>query len=509
MDLEILKEYTKKTVIFVLGIIMFSATAAGIVFPILKGLGLYSTVMWVTVIVFEVCILIEDIIGFALIRRSLKEKVLSKKTENIVKIYFVLMLNINLNLITWFFPSKESWMFAFYFLILMALFLDMKFIGICCITEVISLVILFLGNPITRPIDSLYVTDSLLRFICIFLSLAGIVIFVVFVNKFLLKAKKDQLEKNNEHVMSVLSSVEVISERLHEAGISLSQVSENESASAEELAATSEQLVESSKLLSSKTDESMENLGELSEWESVVADNVEQVETTSKDLLDKSMENEKLLNDLHTINGEVSESMDVTTNIAQKLSDAVQEIGATLNLISEISSSTNLLALNASIEAARAGEAGRGFAVVATEVGNLANSTQESLKEVEAVIARVQNNVKEITAQVEENSSKLDTQNEYFANVFKSMQDMTELLNVSVKAIDTMGQAHNKQAEVIKKTISINQDIAEGIRNATDQFDSINAMAESNANDTTEVTAQANAINDMVDEMTSLLKHNA
>ena len=121
MDLEIMKEYTKKTVIFVLGIIMFSATAAGIVFPILKGLGLYSTVMWVTVIIFEGCILIEDIIGFSLIRRSIKEKVLSKKTENIVKIYFVLVLNVNLNLITWFFPSKESWMFAFYFVILMDL----------------------------------------------------------------------------------------------------------------------------------------------------------------------------------------------------------------------------------------------------------------------------------------------------------------------------------------------------------------------------------------------------
>ena len=221
------------------------------------------------------------------------------------------------------------------------------------------------------------------------------------------------------------------------------------------------------------------------------------------------MENEKLLNDLHTINGEVFESMNATTNIAQKLSDAVQQIGTTLSLISEISTSTNLLALNASIEAARAGEAGRGFAVVATEVGNLANSTQESLKEVELVIARVQDNVKEITAQIEENSSKLDTQNEYFANVFKSMQDMTELLNVSVRAIDTMGQAHDKQAEVIKKTIFINQDIAEGIRNATEQFDAINAMAESNANDTTEVTAQANAVNDMVDEMTGLLKNEA
>ena len=114
------------------------------------------------------------------------------------------------------------------------------------------------------------------------------------------------------------------------------------------------------------------------------------------------MENEKLMNDLHSVNGEVSESMKVTNEITQRLSDAVQEIGVTLKLISDISNSINLLALNASIEAARAGEAGRGFAVVASEVGNLAKSTQESLKVVQSVIERIQQNVRDITAQVEE-----------------------------------------------------------------------------------------------------------
>ena len=184
----------------------------------------------------------------------------------------------------------------------------------------------------------------------------------------------------------------------------------------------------------------------------------------------------------------------------------MQEIGVTLNLISDISSSTNLLALNASIEAARAGEAGKGFAVVATEVGNLANNTQQSLQVVQSVIERVQQNVRDITAQVNENSVKLGTQNEYFNNVFQSMQDMTKLLNTSVETINTMGDAHGKQAEVIKKTISINQEIAESIRNENEQFNSINAMAESNANDTTEVATQASVINEMVDKMTQLLK---
>lgn len=91
-------------------------------------------------------------------------------------------------------------------------------------------------------------------------------------------------------------------------------------------------------------------------------------------------------------------------NEIQTLSD---EFGVTLSLINDISESTNLLALNASIEAARAGEAGKGFAVVAAEVGKLANNTQESLQVVQSVIERIQQNVEEITVQVEENSQKM------------------------------------------------------------------------------------------------------
>lgn len=311
------------------------------------------------------------------------------------------------------------------------------------------------------------------------------------------------VEKKEKNLKNVLDEIQELSNDLYTAGTALSSVSENESESAEQLAATSEQLVESSNILSSKTDESM---GNLSEWKDVVADNVEKVETASRDLIDKSMENEKFLNDLHAINEEVSESMKTTNDITGRLSEAVQEIGVTLNLISDISTSTNLLALNASIEAARAGEAGKGFAVVATEVGNLANSTQESLTVVQTVIERVQQNVREITAQVEENSTKISTQNEYLENVFQCMQDMKGLMDVSVSAIETMGEAHDKQAEVIKRTVSINQDITESIRNENEQFNSINEMAESNASDTANVAEQAGAINQMVDKMTMLLK---
>lgn len=195
-----------------------------------------------------------------------------------------------------------------------------------------------------------------------------------------------------------------------------------------------------------------------------------------------------------------------TTDVALKLSEAVEQIGKTLSLINEISESTNLLSLNASIEAARAGEAGRGFTVVAQEVGNLASNTQQSLEEVETVIERVQNNVHEITMYVRENSKKLEKQNDYFTNVFAGIQDMTQLLGVSVDAVNTMGDAHSKQAMVIQNTVSINKEIAENIKNENAQFHSINAMVESNVNDISLMTTQINAINEMVDEINQILK---
>ncbi|MBO5474042.1 MAG: hypothetical protein J6A08_09690 [Lachnospiraceae bacterium] len=490
-------------------ILVSACMCATVTFNVEKMFGLYPNVPWTALILFALMDIIFFAIALFIVKTSYDESGYLKEGRlKVGKLFSAIILIVQWNYILYLIPSRTFWGFLFFFLILIAFFLDVKLVltagGICAVSLFVAWGVR--GTSLMPVKDDLYLTDILLCLIALVLSLAGLLIFVYFVAHFLVNARKDELEKNNEQVMKVLDSVQALFERLSVAGTSLSQISESESASAEELAATSEQLVKSSDILRSKTDESMTNLSELSEWEGVVADNVDKVESTSRDLLDKSRENEKLLNDLHTINGEVSDSMKVTTDIAQKLSVAVQEIGVTLKLISDISSSTNLLALNASIEAARAGEAGRGFAVVATEVGNLANSTQESLREVELVIERVQNNVREITAQVQENAEKLGTQNQYFDNVFQSMQEMTKLLHVSVDAVSTMGEAHGKQADVIKKTVMINQEIAENVISAKEQFDSINSMAESNANDTADVATQASDINEMVDEISRLLK---
>ena len=79
-----------------------------------------------------------------------------------------------------------------------------------------------------------------------------------------------------------------------------------------------------------------------------------------------------------------------TTEMVGSLAAAGEKIGDVLRLIGAIASQTNLLALNATIEAARAGDAGRGFAVVASEVKELASQTAKATEEIAGQVAAIQ-----------------------------------------------------------------------------------------------------------------------
>lgn len=94
---------------------------------------------------------------------------------------------------------------------------------------------------------------------------------------------------------------------------------------------------------------------------------------------------------------DVTEKTKVINKAHGSMKGILDQIGHVVHGIDGVAKKTNLLALNATIEAANAGEAGKGFAVVAGEVGELANNSMSSVKEIENLVEQIRGQVQELS----------------------------------------------------------------------------------------------------------------
>ena len=158
---------------------------------------------------------------------------------------------------------------------------------------------------------------------------------------------------------------------------------------------------------------------------------------------------------MHEIRGQIQE----TSKRIKRLGESSQEIGEIVELISDITEQTNVLALNAAIQAASAGEAGRGFSVVAEEVQRLAERSGEATKQIAAIVKTIQTDTHN-AVQAMENSTRNVVEGTSLSDA--AGQALTEISQVSenlAQLIEGISRNTQQQAESAKQVAASMQEI--------------------------------------------------
>jgi CHASE3 domain sensor protein len=128
-----------------------------------------------------------------------------------------------------------------------------------------------------------------------------------------------------------------------------------------------------------------------------------------------------------------------------------QEIGAVLDIVSELAEQTNILAINATIEAVGAGESGLRFGVVADEIRKLADRVGGSTKEIRTLIDDVRSAVNTTVMATETGSKAVDAGARQFGDVSAAFNEISGLVTTTTEAAREIELSTKQQTTAVEQ----------------------------------------------------------